>query len=161
MIIAGIDPGLTGAFSRFDAATGALIDVIDMPVLELIKTGRTSQTVDPYGVTALLRRDCEHIFIETPQSRPGQSTQSTAKTFVGFGIIIGVIAALDIPMTSVSAQKWKHSLRVPASKDSARLRASELIRGGSMHWPLKKHDGRAEAALIGLWGLRQLNVTAA
>jgi hypothetical protein len=30
-----------------------------------------------------------------------------------------------------------------------------------MHWPLIKHDGSAEAALIALWGLRTLNAVAA
>ena len=45
---------------------------------------------------------------------------------------------------------------MPAAKDGARARASELIRGGAAHWPLIKHDGRAEAALIALWGSRSL-----
>jgi hypothetical protein len=48
-----------------------------------------------------------------------------------------------------------------AAKDGARARASELFRGGAVHWPLVKHDGRVEAALIALWGIRALNATAA
>jgi hypothetical protein len=45
---------------------------------------------------------------------------------------------------------------VPAEKDGARARASQLLPQHAGHWPLKKHDGRAEAALIALYGWRQL-----
>jgi hypothetical protein len=46
------------------------------------------------------------------------------------------------------------ALRVPAEKDGARARASQLIPAGASWWPLVKHDGRAEAALIALYGSR-------
>jgi len=47
-------------------------------------------------------------------------------------------------------------LRVPAAKDAARARASQLLPHAANQWPLKKHDGRAESACIAYWGLRQL-----
>jgi hypothetical protein len=118
MIICGIDPGLTGAISRLDAASGELADVVDMPVFELAKAGRKSKTVDAYLVADLLGRGCGHVFVEVQQTRPGPATQAVSKTFTGYGIVLGVIAAL-------------------------------------------KHHGRAEATLIGLWGLRSLNAKAA
>jgi hypothetical protein len=49
---------------------------------------------------------------------------------------------------------------VPAAKDGARARASQLLPGAADQWPLVKHDGRAEAALIALWGIRSLNLIA-
>jgi crossover junction endodeoxyribonuclease RuvC len=161
MIICGIDPGLTGAIARIDAASGALVDLCDMPIFRLTKAGKNSKIVDAYLVTDLLGRGCGHVFVEVQQTRPGQAAQAVAKTFTGYGIILGVIAALGIPVTHVNSRAWKAALRVPAAKDGARARASELIRGGAAHWPLIKHDGRAEAALIALWGIRTLNATAA
>jgi crossover junction endodeoxyribonuclease RuvC len=161
MIVAGIDPGLTGAIARLDAATGALIDVVDMPIFQLTKAKKASRIVDAYLVADLLQRGCGHVFLEVQQTRPGQAAQAIAKTFTGYGIILGVLAALQIPMTHVNPRVWKKALTVPAAKDGARARASELLRGGAVHWPLIKHDGRAEAALIALWGIRSLMATAA
>jgi crossover junction endodeoxyribonuclease RuvC len=159
MIIGGIDPGLTGAIARFDAVTGALLAITDMPVFELVKAGKRSKIIDAYRLVDLLGQGYGHIFVEVAQTRPGQAAQAVAKCFVGYGIILGVIAALGVPITHVQPRTWKNSFKVPASKDGARARASELIRGGAVHWPLVKHDGRAEASLIALWGIRTLNVT--
>ncbi len=38
----------------------------------------------------------------------------------------------------------------------ARARAGELLPRAACHWPLAAHAGRAEAALIALWGAREL-----
>jgi crossover junction endodeoxyribonuclease RuvC len=160
MIIVGVDPGLGGAIARFDTGTGALVDVVDMPILELAKAGKKSRIVDAYGLANLMARDCDHVFVETQQTRPGQAAQAVAKTFTGYGVVLGVVACFQIPISHVNPRKWKADLKVPAAKDGARARASELIRGGSVHWPLVKHDGRAEASLIGLWGMRSLNAPA-
>jgi hypothetical protein len=50
---------------------------------------------------------------------------------------------------------------VPKAKDGARARASQLLPAGVQLWPLVKHDGRAEAALLALYGVRQLGGAAA
>jgi crossover junction endodeoxyribonuclease RuvC len=139
-----------------------LLDVVDMPTFELVKANKKSRTIDAYHVAELLWREgCGHIFVEVQQTRPGQSAQAVSKTFTGYGIVLGVVAALGIPLTHVNPRVWKAALKVPAAKDGARARASELIRGGAAHWPLVKHHGRAEACLVGLWGVRSLNEKAA
>jgi crossover junction endodeoxyribonuclease RuvC len=66
------------------------------------------------------------------------------------------LAALGVPMSFVAPATWKRALQVPAAKDGARARASQLLPAAAGHWPLVKHDGRAEAALIALYGLRFL-----
>jgi crossover junction endodeoxyribonuclease RuvC len=161
MIVVGVDPGLGGAFVYFDGASGALISIAHMPVLELVKAGKKSRVVDPYRIVELLsHEDIGHAVVETAQTRPGQSAQATGKTFVGYGILLGVIAAHGIPVTH-RPEGLEGRLESSGEQNGARARASELIPGGAVHWPLVKHDGRAEAALIGLWGLRQLSVAAA
>jgi hypothetical protein len=71
MIICGIDPGLTGAIARLDAATGTLVDVCDMPIFRLTKAKKASRVVDAYQVVALLGRGCGHVFVEVQQTRAG------------------------------------------------------------------------------------------
>jgi hypothetical protein len=60
------------------------------------------------------------------------------------------MAALGIPRSFVAPAVWKKALGVPAAKDGARTRASQLMPNAAGHWPLVKHDGRARAALIAL-----------
>jgi hypothetical protein len=49
------------------------------------------------------------------------------------------------------------ALGVPKAKDGARAMASKLFPAVATQWHLKKHDGRAEAALIALCGARWLD----
>lgn len=72
-----------------------------------------------------------------------------------YGTLRGVVAALGIPMTVVSPVTWKRALGVPAAKDGARARASQLLPDAAAHWQRVKDHGRAEAALIALYGLRR------
>ena len=64
--------------------------------------------------------------------------------------------ALAIPLTRVSPLTWRKALQVPRGKDGSRLRASELLPAYAELWRRRRDDGRAEAALLALWGLTHL-----
>ena len=72
------------------------------------------------------------------------------------GGLRGLVASHFIPVTYLTPKKWKGALGVPKAKDGARARASELLPGYSHLWQRVKDDGRAEAALIALYGARVL-----
>ena len=70
------------------------------------------------------------------------------------------ITSLPRPLAEcwgLSAVRWKRALGVQKSKDAARARASQLLPAAAAQWGLRKHDGRAEAALLALYGARQLH----
>jgi crossover junction endodeoxyribonuclease RuvC len=71
---------------------------------------------------------------------------------MNFGTIKGVCGGLRIPFSLVTPGKWKRDLGLKADKDQARARAAQLWPGAAAHFARKKDDGRAEAALIALWG---------
>jgi crossover junction endodeoxyribonuclease RuvC len=73
-----------------------------------------------------------------------------------YGIIETALAAAQIPFRTVRPQVWKKAMGVLADKDQARQMATQLIPSGAEFWPLKKHDGRAEAALIAQYGRQHL-----
>ncbi|MGH7095602.1 MAG: hypothetical protein ACREFB_18980 [Stellaceae bacterium] len=157
MIICGLDPGLSGAVALLDAAGGAVIDIVDMPTLALSRGGKNKREVDPHALAAALGRDrIGHAFVERVGAMPGQGVSSVFSFGKSYGVLIGVLATLGIPYSFVAPAVWKRALQVPAAKDGARARASQLLPAAAHHWPLVKHDGRAEAALIGLWGMRSL-----
>lgn len=153
-LIIGIDPGLSGAlcFLSDECVTH------DMPTLSLLRGGKNKREIDPHTLTDLLfNSHASHAFVEQIGAMPGQGVTSMFAMGKGYGIIIGALAAVGIPYTFVSPRKWKTALGVPASKDGARSRASQLFPAAAEQWRLVKHDGRAESACIALWGVRQLH----
>jgi crossover junction endodeoxyribonuclease RuvC len=154
MIIAGCDPGLGGAIA-IDSGHG-ILTVTDMPTYELSRGGKNKREIDPHSLAQLIITNIDHMFIEQVGSMPGQGVSSVFAFGKSYGIIIGICAALKVPFTLVPPQRWKKALGVPKEKDGARARASQLMPKNADLWPLKKHDGRAEAALICLWGIQQI-----
>ena len=156
MIVLGIDPGLSGALALYDPHLDELA-VHDVPVHELTRNGKNKREVDVQSLVDLvtdLAKDRPDVFLENSTPMPGQGAASTFAFGKTFGIIYGVCAAHKLVIHRVAPAKWKRDLAVPKDKDGARARASQLLPSHSRWWPLKKHDGRAEAALLALWGAR-------
>lgn len=149
----GIDPGLSGALAWL--RPGGL-SIIDMPTLTIGRGGKRKRELDPDALANLLRDDPGHAVIEDVHAMPGQGVSSVFSFGSTKGTIIGILAALQIPRSKVSPAVWKKALRVPADKDGARARASELFPASSHLWARVKDDGRAEAALIAEWGRRNV-----
>lgn len=156
MIIAGIDPGLDGAIAFLDLTSGA-IEIADMPTLSLTRNGKGKREIDEAALAQTFdQRTIRHAFVEQVGSMPGQGVSSAFAFGKGYGIVIGCLAAHFVPRTFVSPVRWKRCLGVPADKDGARARASQLLPAVAHWWALVKHDGRAEAALLALYGKRML-----
>jgi crossover junction endodeoxyribonuclease RuvC len=149
MIIAGVDPGLGGALALYDTKRRELTAVIDMPVFKL----KTKSELDPHLIAAFFKdRDIDHVFLELPQGRPGQGAYATGRFWMSYGVVLGVVVALDLVYTTVAAATWKRALGVPSEKNASRMRATQLLPGYAGFWKLVKHDGRAEAAMIAYYG---------
>lgn len=154
----GIDPGFTGALAtlEFDPVTKQLgkLKMYDMPTY-FKENNRRALDISILK-TILLDEAPDHVIIEQVASRPGDGAVGAFSFGTTYGILLGLLAGLGIPHTTVLPQVWKKDLNVPANKDEARARASQLMPLYSPFWVLKKHDGRAEAALIALHGIRRL-----
>jgi len=150
----GIDPGLHGAIAMYDLRTDALV-VHDTPTHELTVNGKKRLQVDKHQLRDLLRTpEPGRAFVEDVHSMPKQGVASSFK----FGFVAGAIqqAVVDagFELVLIPPQVWKRRFKLTADKDASRARASELLPAHAHLWPLKKHDGRAEAALIALYGAR-------
>jgi hypothetical protein len=96
----------------------------------------------------------------------GIGKQSASKSFqfgLNTGILHGMVYSNLIPLEFVTPQKWKahFSLKRPidaknsAFKTMSRGKASSLLPQFAHLWALAKHDGRAEATLIAIYGAQQ------
>lgn len=156
--IIGIDPGLSGAVCIRDYA--GTIHLVDTPVMGVKKGKKSGTEYLPAEMADLLRCAAPqdiHVFIESVHSMPKQGVSSTFTFGKGFGIWIGIIAALKLPHSFVTPQAWKKTMMEGiADKDAARIRAQQLYPALMPALKLKKHIGRADALLIMEHGRRSL-----
>ena len=150
--VIGIDPGISGAISVFDWNTQSLLEVIDMPTLEM-DSGKTKKR---HISAAFLRNILEgypnsHVAIEKVGAMPGQGVSSMFNFGRSAGIIEGVVAGLKLPSTYVTPATWTKAVGRAAGKDASRMRAMELFPTRAELFKRAKDDGRADAALIAYW----------
>ena len=154
MSILAIDPGFSGALARYD---GEHLSVIDMPtyVRAAGKRQVDRRFIDEPELVRLVQMfamECDWLIIEAVGGIPSQSAPSAFTFGRGVGVIIGAAIGIGIRREEVHPSAWKSALRVPADKRAARARASELLPAYSGLWTRQKDDGRAESAMLALWG---------
>lgn len=155
MIVVTCDPGLSGALCLYDTKLGSL-RVHDMPTVErVVGKAAKRQVIDEEGVLDLLTGfqllGATRFVIEQVQGLPRQSAPAAFNFGYGYATVLTTARCLGYEVERVRPEVWKAKLRVPADKNGARGRASEMLPTHKHLWPLKKHDGRAEAALLAVW----------
>lgn len=147
MLTIGIDPGATGAVALL--IDDHLTAVLDMPYDD-------GQVIAPRLAEILNAGVRRTAMVERAQAMPGQGSASTFKYGVGYGVILGVLGALNIPYETIHPSTWKRAMGLNGKdKDASRRMASELWPTHAASFARKRDDGRAEAALIGLYALRR------
>jgi crossover junction endodeoxyribonuclease RuvC len=154
--IIGADPGASGALALL-SPEGRLVDVRDMPTHQ-VTIGKTKRKrVDLHGLVDIVRSWAlcygPHAFVEEVHSSPMDGPVGAFAFGEAFGALKAAIAAADVPMTLVRPPEWKtHHRLIGKDKDDSRRLASQLLPAASSNWARKMDDGRAEAALIALYG---------
>lgn len=157
MILVGVDPGHHGAIAVYDASSRRVCAVHDMPIYRKVVARGERTRIDPLRLFRIIDEigatgaDC--VIIEDVQGRGLQKGASEMGYGVGLIHMACTIAKLTVEM--VQPATWKRKLRVPADKKGATERAEllfpqqrELFRGSRGGFL----DGRAEAAMIALYG---------
>jgi crossover junction endodeoxyribonuclease RuvC len=152
MKILGIDPGIRGglAIVRVDMNDDVprLVDAIDIPIIGI----KAKERVDALTIRDWIAQHApQHAAIERAQAMPKQGASSGFKYGRAVGSLEAVIECCEIPLTIVESSIWKkfHALR-GGDKEAGRQRARQLFPAAHELLALKKHHGRAEAALIAL-----------
>ena len=148
----GVDPGLSGALVAVD--TGAIIAYTDMPTVATTVNGRTKHVIDPYGVLSWLVNvgPVEMVTIEQVQGVQGSGATSAFSFGKGCGIIEGVVVALGRRWQYVTPQRWTKHYGIGADKGLHRACAMRLFPDDAGIFARAKDDGRADAALLAIWG---------
>lgn len=137
--ILGIDPGAGGAIGMVQP----MVETWDMP----------ATPKDLADLFATFDPNTTMVYVEASQSMPGQGVSSTFKYGVGYGVILGVLAAYGFPHRLVAPSTWKRAMGVTKDKTETRRLAQQLFPTASLG-RVRDH-GRAEALLIAEFGRRQ------
>lgn len=147
--ILGVDPGLSGAIAWYFPDTPESVTVEDVPVVASeIDAATLTRRISQLRPTMAV--------IELVAARPGQGVSSMFKFGKAYGTVIGVVAALSIPVHFTSPQRWKKHFRLDSDKEKSRREAIRLFPSNSASFCRKKDNGRAEAALIARYGAETL-----
>lgn len=138
--VLGVDPGKSGALALL--IERKLVDVVDMPDLDASIAAQVG-----------LWLPLEVAVVEQVHAMPRQGVTSSFNFGRSLGVIVGILAAFEVPVKWAPPATWKRGLGLKADKTSSRRRAAELWPHMASSFTRIKDDGRAEAALIAHWAL--------
>jgi crossover junction endodeoxyribonuclease RuvC len=173
MLLIGCDPGVTGALALFHGS--GLIGIKDIPSDEIVTEAKGAgirdliggpkvhkkNRINPYKLSALLREWSEghgvRLIREDVHPRGGQGAVSSGALMEAVGLIGGIAVTLGIDIEKVDPSTWKRAMGVSDDKKMSCQRAlKEFPMWASMFKRTSMDHDRAEAALLGLYGVRHL-----
>lgn len=147
--VLGIDPGTNGALSFYNVEECIIYDI---PTFDI--KGRDA--IDIHKLHKILsENNADMAYVEANVPMPvfsGKTCWSMGRTE---GIILGLLASLNVPYVMIRPAVWKKFFAIPADKDAARQKASQTLPQFSHNWERKKDIDRAESSLIALYGMYQ------
>lgn len=154
-MIAGIDPGLDGAIAVLGNGTLA---INDMPTSPILVAGKKQRELDLPALSQIFQtlhlQGVTQLCIEQVQAWAQDGPRQAFKFGFNYGAPRAMAAVYGMAVTLVRPGVWKAAFGLTGDKTASLSLASKLMPKFSHLWPLKKHDGRAEAALLALYGSR-------
>ncbi len=154
----GIDPGIEGAWAIIDD-DGAIVSCGDLPT-----AGDKTQRMVSAPLLAVVAKQwpIREAVVERVGAMPGQGVSSMFRFGRAVGTIDGVLAACGVSIAYVTPGIWKRHYGLGPDKEQSRQRALEMWpMSADLHFSRKKDHGKAEAALIALWGVRAAKLAGA
>jgi hypothetical protein len=169
MNVLSIDPGVSGALAMVHHAPGnaPTVQVHDFPRVTVTVSGRVRNRTDLHQLWLLVQGLAaigpDLVVVEDIEAG-GQRPNQRGAVVLGasYGALVMAVIACGLPIHLAPPNRWKAQLGVSAGKtereksDAARMAASRIFPNSAACWPLVKHHGRAEAALLGWYGVTKV-----
>jgi hypothetical protein len=139
-LILGIDPGKSGAF--------ALLDCDDMGVATYDMPGTLDEKLALIADIGKVK--C--AWLERPFFPRMIGIKNAVTIAVAYGELKACLFFAGVPTFEVDPSAWKKTMRLSTDKNASRALASQYFPDSADQWARVKDDGRAEAALIALYG---------
>ena len=165
--VIGIDPGKDGFLCVLPMEQRQVARFEPMPMI--VPTGGKGKR--RYDVAALVRllRDWRDTYdialtaVERQQVHPGQGSVSCFSIGEGFGLLVGVVTALGMPMECPHPRTWQKVMHMDTPGADPKSRTIEVCGRLFPNIDLRAsdrcrvlHDGKADSLLIATWARRQV-----
>jgi len=140
--VMGIDPGKNGAIALIHKISYKL-DVYDMP----------DKPILIHKLIASYSRLTSFCVIEDVHSLPRDGHVGAFAFGKNYGMLLGILAANNIFALPLKQAVWKSQLNLSQDKSKSIKKIRDLYPTDVDNFYLKKHDGRAEAALLAHIGI--------
>ena len=159
----GIDPGISGGLTCLDE----MGNIIKKTVMPTIKIG-TKNRIDVSALTQWIKdcageEDIRMIAIEIQRPMHKQGVTSTFTTGQGYGILEGIVAALDIPYDLVNPKHWQNEMFKGMPKGNTKESSKKVAQRLFPKENFKKsdkctnlHDGLTDSSLIAEYTRRKI-----
>ena len=156
MIIAGIDPGKSGAMAI--VYPDNVVHFFDVPTVKLKGKDKPAwKEWDRTWRSALDFAGVDMIVIESVSAMPRQGVTSMFNFGRSLGFIHAIAASTGAVIEFVTPAVWKTKMGLlNSSKNASREVAGTLLPSAVPNLTRVKDDGRAEAALLALYGRKYL-----
>jgi len=175
-LICGIDPGINGALAFL--TRDLKLTLVDIPKYYLTLTAKTKKgnpkrrgVVDANALFLLLaEKDPKMVGIELVQvggagEKFQRSAASIQTTGVNYGIVLGILTALEIPYFEIKAREWQKATfggrgKTSNTKEMAYHKCCSLFPRYAEEFKTQRGrllDGRCDAALIAYYTLEKLS----
>ena len=144
-VLVAFDPGISGAAAFHTVETSHLLTAEDSPVV--------AGQVDAVSLdNRLSEMKPVAAFVERVGAMPKQGVSFTLKVGQANGVLIGILAALHVPIHFIAPGTWKKHYGLDADKEKSRLKALQLFPESAAFFAKKKDHNKAEASLLAKFG---------
>ena len=154
-MVIGVDPGISGAIAFLPLSKPP--HVFDMPKIQL-KNGkhevcakqltRLIETFAHPKSIALVEAVGARVYVDRFGMKRGQGAAASFAFGKSYGVLLGVLTALGVPVELVQPAVWKSLLNLNSDKNLSRALAMKKFPTLTLRLQRKKDDGRAEALLL-------------
>lgn len=150
-IFCGIDPGITGAIAFYRPDDERLV-IYDMPTRPKGERREVCPNVSALYLSKFFPRFRGIAVVEKVASMPNDGGVQAFSLGRSFGVMLGVLASLQISVLEVRPSIWKGAMDLSRDKKESLALARKLFPRQRDYFALVKHNGRAEAALLAYYG---------
>lgn len=185
-LVLGIDTGLDGGLALIDPSDRRIVQLRAMPTYKVVtNVGKKEvRRVDPFRLADIVREmlacGMRSAVMETAGGLPKQSAPAAYAFGFSGGVILGTLAALEVPVDLYPSATWKVQAQVPKTVEAIYGKACEVFgEDECLRWGMRNpertiktragkklkiaeldrgavNDGLCEAALLVEWYVRQL-----
>jgi len=154
-MLLAVDPGLNGAFVLLDKQQVIALDHLPTHRTQHGRAAKVRNELDLHALRDMLKmQTCiSAAFLERVSAMPKQGVSSTFRFGESSGQLYGLLVGLGVPVTYVRPQQWQRFHGIGGAPDAARQRAVQLFPSLSAALSRKMDCQRADALLLGVFGL--------